>query len=350
MAAKDIYAWETVSGRVAALLPAAAKLCAAHEKAALDAGILPVTLATWNPEFNALTLYTRRALSKQAHDGYEKAIYDGSLNFAAVTGAEPNWDEEILLKQGSFAVPGVKQLWSLGNSALAGPTPLSNGLVSALLLGGLGYGAGTLAENLFPNRYPKHKKLRKTLGMAGALGGLGVGALNAYANSRALQQPYLKGLVASNATPVDYLGEKVGYTVGYGYNPADPMVPDAIGMNQPTINVPQFNTLMWRDAHKGMINPYGPYGSHTPPPIAAAATGLTSGLAAGIGTSIIRPTDLVQGFVAAGMNPQAANLAGRTLGALASMSPGAQYQLQNMGLWGGVVTAVVPPMFTGRSF
>jgi hypothetical protein len=347
----DINAWHEVPGRVAKLLPEAAKVRVAHEKAALAANILPLVVATWEPETGSVYVYADKPVSEKAARTYcdafelptQSIIFPKDLNRADAAA-------EILIKQGSFAVPGVKQVWNLSNKATLGPTPMTNGIVSALLLSGLGYGAGTLAENLFPDRHRERGKLRRRLGLAGALGGAGIGALNAYATSRALKQPYLKSLVTSNNTPVVYPFEKESYTVGYGYNPADPMVPDAIGINQPSINVPQFNTLMWRDVHKGMINPYGPYGSHTPPPIAAAATGMTSGLSAGLGSSIIRPADMVQGFVAAGMSPQSANLAGRTLGALASLSPASQYHLQNMGLWGGMVTAVVPPMFTGRQF
>lgn len=349
----DIKPWQDVPDRVAQLLPVAAKLRVAHEKAALAADILPIGMATWNPDINGLTLYTRKPLSKQALSVYENSIYDGDLNFAALCNAEPNWDEEILIKRGT-AIPGIKHVFEGGQSLLGGPTPLANGIVSGLLLGGLGYGTGALAEQLFPARYLERGKLRRTLGLLGAGTGLGVGALNAYANARALKQPYLKSLITNNKTPVVYpfereMGEKAsnfGFGMdtgtGYGFNPASPP------MYQPSISVPQFNTALWRDVNRGMINPHGPYGNYTPPPVAAATTGLMSGISTGVGSPIIRPIDVVRGIASAGVGLATANLAGKTLSALAGLTPEAQNKLQDMGLWAGMLTAVVPPLFGRR--
>jgi hypothetical protein len=332
----DIKQWQEVPGRVAQLLPVAAKLRVAHEKAALAADVLPLTLATWNPDINGLALYTRAPLTKQAFAAYENSIYDGDLNFAVITGAAPNWDEEILIKRGT-AVPGIKHVFEGGQSLLGGPTPLANGIVSGLLLGGLGYGTGALAEQLFPARYLQRGKLRRTLGLLGAGTGLGVGALNAYATARALKQPYLKSLITSNKTPVVYPFEKESFTnnSGFGFQ----------SMQQASIPVPQFNNAMWRDVQKGMSNPYG---MHTPPPIAAATTGLMSGISTGVGSPIIRPMDVVRGIASAGVGLATAHLAGKTLSALAGLTPEAQNKLQDMGLWAGMLTAVVPPLFGQR--
>lgn len=344
MAAIAIYDWQTVPTKVAKLLPLAAAAYVAHEKAAAVSGLLATTAAMWRPDDNTLRIRAEQYVGCAGLQAYAARVKEAGYATQFCT-TVPDWSREILIKRGSMAIPGVKQLWSLGNKALAGPSPLSNGLVSSLLLGGLGYGTGALAEKLFPERFGRRKQLRKRFGLLGALGGAGVGAINAYANSRALKQPIFSGLVSNNRTPVVYPFEKAAYTMGYGFNPADPMVPDAIGLHQPIINVPQFNTLMWRDARNGMINPYGPYGSHTPPPLAAAATGLTQGISVGLGTPLLSPHDLVRGFVAAGASPTTANVAGRTLGALAALSPTAQYQLQNSGVWGSVVSTVVPPLF-----
>jgi hypothetical protein len=337
--ALDIKDWQAVPARVAALLPAAVKLRAAHEKAALAAGILPISVATWNPELNALTLYSPTGCTKRAYETYENLIHDDALGFAAVAGGEPNWDEEILIKRGS-AIPGVKHIFDGGNALLGGPTPLSNGIVSGLLLGGLGYGGGTLAENLFPERYLERGKLRRTLGLLGAGTGLGLGAMNAYANARALKIPFLQGLITNNKTPVDYLDEKRAFMTEalYGHNPVG-------ALQQPMIPVPQFNNATWRDVQKGMRNPYG---THTPPDVAAATTGLMTGISTSVGSPIIRPLDVVRGIASAGVGLATANLAGKTLSALAGLTPEAQNKLQDMGLWAGMLTSVVPPLFGRR--
>jgi hypothetical protein len=351
MTAIDINAWQQVPELVSALLPAAAQVRAAHDKAALATDMLAASTVTWNPELNAVTLYTPRPLTKAAYAAYEKACYDGERVFASLVGAEPNWDEEILIKQA--AIPGAKHVFELGNAALGGPTPLSNGIVSALMLGGLGYGTGALAEQLFPERYMRRGRLRKTLGLAGALSGLGVGAVNAYANARALKQPYLKSLVTKNTTPVVYpfeqeMAEKTSYVTTYGYNPRNPYVPDAVNLDQPSISVPQFNTALWHDAYKGMTGAQPPMGMHTPPPLAATASGLMTGISTGLRSPMIRPSDVVRGFASAGVGLATANLAGRTLSALAGITPEAQNKLQDLGIWGGMMHAVIPPLFQGR--
>jgi hypothetical protein len=342
-AAKDIYRWEVVPARVAELLPAAARVRVAHEKAALAADILSFVSATWMPEANVVTLWSAQPIPEKQAATYREHLTDYGCTRRILSGEFP--PEDILIKQS--AIPGIKQVFELGNKALGGPTPLSNGIVSSLLLGGLGYGTGALAEQLFPERYMRRGRLRKTLGLLGAGTGLGVGALNAYATAQALKQPYLKSLVTKNDTPVVYPFEKESYVTNYGFNPANPMVPDAVGMHQPTISVPQFNTTMWRDVQKGMINPYGPFGQHTPPPIAAAATGLMSGISTGLQSPIIRPIDVVRGFASAGVGLATANIAGRTLSALAGLTPEAQHKLQDLGLWGGMMHAVMPPLFRG---
>jgi hypothetical protein len=340
----DINAWQAVPARVAQLLPTAALARVAHEKAAVAAHILPVVVATWMPEANVITLWSKKPITEKQADSYRAHIGDYGVVRSVTT---PDWGCEILLKRGT-AIPGVKHVFETGNTLLGGPTPLSNGIVSALMLGGLGYGTGALAEQLFPERYLQRGKLRRTLGMTGAISGLGVGALNAYANARAMKTPYLKGLVTSNKTPVTYPFEKESYVYGYGFNPMDPMVPDAIGPHQPIISVPQFNNALWRDVNKGMMNPYVPVGMHTAPPVAAATSGMLTGLSTGLNSPTIRPSDVIRGFASAGVGLATANVAGRTLSAMAGLTPMAQNKLQDMGLWAGMLHAVVPPMFGQR--
>ena len=338
----DINAWQQVPARVSELLPKAAAVCDTHYKAALAADILPLASVTWAPETNEISVYTPVDISDKRAGTYANH-FPQSVTFQKTEKWSPDWTYEVLIKRAS--IPGVKHVFELGNKAMLGPTPLSNGVVSALMMGGLGYGTGALAEQLFPARYLERGKLRRNLGRLGMLTGAGIGLSNAYANAQALKEPFIKSIFTKNTTPVDYSGQKAATIGGYGYNPAVGVGGDDSSMYASSVPVPQFNTALWRDVHKGMINPYGPYGSHTPPPIAAAATGLMNGLSTGLGTPIIRPIDVVRGLASAGVGLATANIAGRTLSALAGLTPEAQNHLQNLGLWGGMMHAVIPPVF-----
>ena len=184
-----IYEWQAVPARVEALLPAALRVKAAHEQAAIKNDVLATTLATWSPEINAVTLYSIPEVTKEAFTGYKTAMQSAGIDSVSVVhfrGTEHDDEAEIVIKRGSL-IPGLAPVWNASNKLLGGPTPLSNGIVAGLLAGGLGYGAGTLAEQFFPQRYLERGKLRRTLGLVGALSGVGLAGLNSYANARALR-------------------------------------------------------------------------------------------------------------------------------------------------------------------
>lgn len=328
-----IYEWQAVPERVAALLPLAVQVKVAHEQAALKAGILAITAATWSPELNAITLYSAQQLDKTAYDTYEHEIYDGDRCLASVSynQIQPDWNEEILVKVGSL-VPGLPTVWNTGNAMLGGPTPLSNGLMTGLLAGGLGYGAGTLAEQFFPERYLERGKLRRTLGLMGALSGVGVAGLNSYANAKALRTSMLRGLLTNNKTPVVYPYQEQMMKKSFANNP----------LFAPTVSVPQFNSAAWQDVNMGM---YRGFQNHTPPQFAAATTGLMSGISTNMRSPIIRPVDVINGIASAGVGLATATIAGKALSAMAGLTPAGQAKLQDMGLWGGMMHAVVPSLF-----
>ncbi len=372
MTNEEIYTpyveWRRVPQRVVELLPYALTAKLAHDRAAVLAGISQTTAATWTPELNAITVYTPVSLSKTALDIYEREISDGNLNVAVVPmDVTPNWDEEIVIKRGSF-IPGLSTAWNGGNTLLGGPTPLSNGIVASVLGAGAGYGAGALAENLFPERYIERGKLRRTLAAMGALGGVGIAGVNSYANARALRTSMLKGLLTNNKTPVVYpsqqekqsfeqfdggfLNQQMNQQMGMNamqrfnqqqldqqsFNQQSSLPP----MYQPTVPVAQFNNAMWNDVRKGMTNGFD---DHTPPQYAAATTGLMSGISANNNSPIIRPIDVVTGIASAGVGLATAHIVGKTLSALAGLTPAGQNKLQDMGLWGGMMHAIVPSMF-----
>lgn len=334
--------WQRVPARIAELMPCAIAVKVAHEIAADKAGLLSVGVATWAPDTNAVTLYLPERAIKQAVDIYEREMVDSARPLAIVSGPQPDWDYELIVKRGALS-NWTAGAWDTANKLLGGPTPLSNGIVSGLVAGGLGYGAGALAEHLFPERYIQRGKLRRTLGNAGLLFGAGIGLNNAYANSRAMKTNLFQGLLTRNDTPVKYsAAEKLAFDFHPGPNP---MVPGDSGLYSPTVSVPQFNSAAWNDVQRGMA--YG-YQNHTPPQYAAATTGLMAGLSTQNRSPIIRPIDVIHGIASAGVGLATANLAGRTLSALAGLTPEGQNKLQDMGLWGGMMHAIVPQLFGSR--
>lgn len=336
----DINDWKRVPERVSALLPLAAQVKAAHITAAEAAGLLAVSAAIWRPETNSVSVLVASPLSEKAAEAYTKkfAYSAQTLDFKPMAAHTPNHAADVPVSRGSL-IPGTGAVWNTANSMLGGPNPLTNGIVASLLLGGLGYGAGTLAENLFPERYIERGHLRRTLGMLGALGGAGIGAGNAYANARAMGPgtSWLQGLVISNKTIPPYAQEKQSFD----FTP-DPNFPSSSGLFAPKVPVPKFNDMVWHDVAKGMQNPYG---IHTDPQIGAATTGLMSGIASQARSPIISPATVINGIASAGVGLATANLAGRALSALAGLTPEAQDKLQDMGLYGGMLHAIVPSIF-----
>lgn len=322
--------WESVPDRVAALLPQAVEVRCAYEKLAAETGDLAGTSATWDVDNDILVLY------RPAARPMKSAACCEVRNIATAT---PDWNKEILIK--TAAIPGVAPVFDFANKALGGATPLSNGIVSGLMLGGLGYGTGALVENLFPERYIQRGKLRRNLGLAGAAMGAGLAANNAYATSKKMNQGFWRSMVTPNSTLVPILpgDEKVGFEMSDSGAFGGPLP----SLYAPTVSVPQFNNAAWRDAQMGM---YTGSNMYTPPAYAAAATGLMSGLSTAQRSPIIRPVDVIRGIASAGVGLATASIAGRALSAMAGLTPMGQQKLQDMGLWGGMMHAIVPAMFS----
>lgn len=346
MSAFDINDWRGVPNRVCELLPQAEKVRHAHEKAAVAAGILPIGCTAWEPLSGGVTVYTPEKITEKAADIYVQtfSLPVESLLFRSLKTQQPDPEKEILVKIGSV-IPGTGAVWNTSNKLLGGPNPLTNGIVASLLLGGAGYGGGALLENLFPERYLERGKLRRTLGLAGVGAGLGMGALAASSNARAMRTDFLRGLLTDNRTIPPYLQEALKEKQSFAMGMENPMVPGDTGLFVPKIPVPQFNAMVWNDVQKGMMRPYG---MHTSPQIGAATTGLMGGLATQARSPIISPATVINGIASAGVGLATANLAGRALSALAGLTPEAQNKLQDMGLYAGVLHAIIPPMFGGR--
>ena len=331
--------WQLVPERVQTLFPAAYALQLRHNKVASDSGILAIASVHWDPDSACIFIHTPAKLSARINTAYANTLNPGcQLIFTTTT---PDAATTISIKRASIA-HGLGDAWRGANKAFLGPTPLSNAIVSSLALGGLGYGVGTLAEQIFPDRYLERGRLRNPLAVAGVLAGAGIGAANAGETQRQLQKfypdyGYWRSWVTDNNTPIPppAASEKTSQFAGSFTN-----------LGAPTIPVDAFNRAVWADASKG----YDQTGivEHTSPPIAAATTGLMRGFAAQARSPIISPATVITGLASAGVGLATAHIAGRTIGALAGLSPGAQEKIQDVGLWAGMLHTVIPPLFGGR--
>lgn len=329
--AYSLAQWQAVPVRVAELLPLALRAKAAHTQGALSADLLGQTYATWQPDTDTVTVYGLDIPNSSRQQRYKEKV---AQPVVFTTIGQPDWHKEVLIKRAGL--PGISPTFDYLQTAMGGATPLTNALLIGLTAGGLGYGAGTIAENMLPERYLERGKLRRTLATAGALTGLGYGASAAYVNARANDKPWLQGLfIRNDSEPKHKLPQiKVGGFVDErGYS--------ASGIIGPPIDITQMNNAIWRDTQKGFYNGFD---QHTPPAYAATASGFMSGLGAGMRSPIIRPSDVINGIASAGVGLATATVAGKALSALAGLTPAAQEKIQDMGLWGGMMHAIVPAM------
>jgi hypothetical protein len=247
------------------------------------------------------------------------------------------------------------------------PSPLAVTLAGGALGAGLGYAGGWLGEKLIPDKYREPGALRRR---AAALGGMIGAAPGAYYWSLAARQPdisatqalttkwpwqhKLTGPETQDLVLNDVFGTKrasvtdreqtsalaflqsleadlaeQGITVREDFSKQA----DYAGATLPTLLVDEFNRVVWRDPS-------------TPPLIKATTTGLTTAAQAMNGGSPwVSPLDIAQVAMGAGAGLMSGLVVGKTLGALAGLSPYGQQQLQQVGLWSGVLNSVVPKIF-----
>lgn len=335
---KTFSEWQRVPDLVASLVPLAFSVKVAHDKAAVASELLLISSASWKPGTFEVTVHVDEIPTDKQQYQYKKAMAaDAIVKFCK----EPaNPATSILVKCAKY-LPSFGQVWDGANSAVGGPTPLSNAIVSGLMLGGLGYGAGSLAEQIVPERFVNPGSLRNSLGIMGLLAGAGIGAVNAGETAKQLDINYLPAWVTSNNTviPPKYIDktvEKKSNFFGFGNT----------NMAKPYIPVDAFNRATWADASKNYDQ--SSFINHTHPQIAAATTGIMSGIKAQTGSNIISPGTVIRGLASAGVGLGVATLAGKTIGALAGLTPVAQEKIQDIGLWGGMLHSVIPPVLGWR--
>lgn len=292
----------------------------------------------------------------------------------------PGPGDFIVLKQAEWpTVAGAMKampLSSLGaihrgvGSALGGQSALTNSLVSGAIGAGTGYLAGSLMSNLLPEEYVKRKNLANVFALAGGLGGaalhapewLGNMGMNhrSSTNANALaaeSAPALKDgtrpkPAPGSASPIQALIRPADQQPAandkamldwYDYRFGGQHTGDVIrkasadtGIGNYPIRVDSFNNAIWADTHRG----------DTPPVVAAANTGLITGVQQMYGgSSILSPRHFINGLAAAGVDGVTARVVGSTLGALGILTPKAQTALQTAGIWGGLMRGVSQSVF-----
>lgn len=199
--------------------------------------------------------------------------------------------------------------WRAGdlNAHWGGPRPLSNLLVGSALGALGGYGLGRVAEEVLPARYFAPGGVRKRTALLGGLLGAAVPTWQAFDNVR--QTGDLSSVVDR------WPAEK----------------PAAADLFEPMIRRDRFVAAVLGD----------PY---TPPPLAAATAGLVEAASVvGGGSGLVSPWDVSRIAVGAGAGLVSGVVAGKVLGLLAGLSPQAQHEVQQAGLWAGALRQVVPP-------
>jgi hypothetical protein len=206
---------------------------------------------------------------------------------------------------------------------------------------------------LLPEEQFEPGRMRKNMAMLGA----GLGALPGAATG--LAQARIPEAGGSDQPGFAKYLNPTPWLSGYSWKGAmfDKMAADFAaqsgGVFLPTIPVDAFNRAIWNDV-RAIPNRFGtksPWGDNsqplsTPPPVAAAASGLLSGAAALTGRDRVSPFQVATAAgLAAGKGLLGGMAVGKVFGALAGLRPEAQAQLQRAGTWAGLITGAVNGLF-----
>lgn len=349
--------WAQVPFFIARRLPVAVQLVAK-----IAPHLNEKTAAYWCPDDGRIRLVGDRNDCRQAAPHLRSYLWE--------IGDHGHPEEFVRIKAAAPLGP-VGSAWTTANSLVGGPNPLTNSIVGGLVGGGIGYAGGALLEHVFPERYLERGKLRRTLAMLGGATGAAPGIWKGNVNSRNDGTSFLQGMTTSDTAPpanpalqklgTQLLDMPLNEQLAAAIDAEFPLIKESDGgaLDVPSVPVDAFNRAVWNDVRMGTAaseNPFGtksPFGDNeqalrTPPELAAATSGLMAGIASQTGAEILRPRDVIAGLASAGVGLGVANMAGRTLSALAGLSGPAQEQLQQLGVWGGVLRHVVPPIFGYR--
>lgn len=231
------------------------------------------------------------------------------------------------------------------NKLWGGPNPLAATIGGGLLGAGLGYGGGWLAEQLLPDDKFEPGVLRRNTALAGGLLGAAPGVWSGFDQTFRGQKPgwgaWLRpypwnkeGAATRYTSIVTGLAEAAGELNELWKQGAS----EAGGDYAPMIPVDQFGQVIWNDLRT--------QGGYTPPALAAATTGIiqAASLSQG-GIGLVSPADIARIGIGMGSGYMSGLVVGKTLGALAGLRPEAQQQLQQAGVWAGILSNVVPMAF-----
>lgn len=375
LARQEVNAWRQVPGMVASRIKQASDI---QRQVRSVISTLP-SLASgygmvyWNPDTKVLWLNVGDSDETDDILAWTEALgkIDGVSAVQAEAEVSPPADW-IRIKKAA-ALEWLNTPYQLAGKLTGGPSPLSNAVVSGLLGSGAGYTIGTAAESLLPEQYFERGKLRKNLAAIGGVGGAMMHAPAALANmsinSKATGSPHiLRSIMGGdalqemspeeldwrnhfygNATKLPQLtsmlqsrlpekqaanisaaslATKAAFDTGVGGTASVPLHP---------VPVDEFNNAIWNDVDNHNRSPY----AGTPPANAAAAVGIVTGIQQMAGNPpLLSPKHFINGLVNAGLDAATATVAGGILGTLGGLKPDAQRQLQQMGVWGGMIRGV----------
>ena len=365
--AVDFDAWRRVPTMVVALYkkaaPAACRLAAWADSAAG-----PEDRLWWHPD--------TKTVWAEIFDIEKRADWERLPDVPDVPGAalfiEPippppvaGW---VLVKAANGYLEPIARPSRVMQTAIGGPNGLTAALVNGLIGGGLGYGAGWLADQFLPEEHFQKGSLPLTLGLTGAGIGGGVGLWQHSAEQRAKSLP-----PGSTGVPYYPLPPHVPVWGRDKHSPLKglPGMPPKIGsvnprlykaaqefgntgaMFTPNIPVDAFNRTIWNDVRYppsafGARSPWGDNGQPmgTPPYAAAATSGLLAGASQAAQSHYVSPWQVgTAAAIGAGKGWVTGLAAGKVLGALAGLRPESQQKLQDVGLWGGLITGVANSLF-----
>lgn len=374
----SIAEWQTVPGRVQVRLKEALNI-----KESIRNRLRTLTCAPgygqvfWHPEDKTIWAALGDGDESHVHARWYSSLKSIPGVLHVRTEAEafpPNREDWVLIKRASI----LNAPYEAAGLLTGGPTPLTNAVVNALAGGGVGYLGGTLLDQIMPEDFIEQGAWRKRLALLGA--GLGTikplaeATANNHLATAAGRPLGLASLITpQSAVPLteDSLADMHNFKHSHDLH-ALRLVAAVVGPDIPPllkqaagdyyagfdaslrpVPVDAFNQAIWNDVHNGAAsaraNPYGtksPWGDdtqslYTPPAVGAAASGLVSGVQQMYGgAGLLSPRHFIAGLAAAGTDAATAKVAGGILGVLGGLRPAAQQQLQQMGVWSGLIRGV----------
>lgn len=377
----DTYLWKQVPAKVEEYVTAGAHAASLLKKATarFPQGAGHALLAPLRNE-----LWIVRDDDSFDYNRWEKLATLSAINNVAVDAEFPADPEGwIYIKTGAenkkpwmvHDVAGIPhKLWKAPGKLIGGHNPATGALTGAALggLGGYALGKGLSWAIrkplgwLFPDYVDEEESdwWAPALAVAGGTAGAGLPLWIAKAQQEAHGGNYWSQKISSAPAKGDpettELFHKVAMIGGVG------------AMFQPTINAPRFvgqlNDSMSpfslhspKDAFGNPVishaiqppNPFGtknPFGSpyqqmYTPPPAAGAMAGMVSGAAAARRSSWVSPMDIAKMAWGAGAGSLSGIIAGKIAGGLAGVNSNGQKKLQQMGMWGGLLSAAARAIF-----